>query len=197
MSAGLSITFTSIRTERLFAHIGSNTRLLTASKASEAIQTQRTMAHSLGLSSNQWTAGGSETSDESSDFTALPATHDMHDTHDVSLTDKIDKAETIRFCSRFKTSTTAGFQPTELRTTEYITNRMKIIDHGPGVVSDQAINWIRSTEDVHLGSLMLTNPRALNKPRKSRRFATSTRAWPLKSRTWRPLSPSETAQARN
>ena len=108
------------------------------------------MADLLGSSSNQWTAGGSETSQESSDFTALPATHDTHDTHDVSFTDKIDKAESIRFSSRFKTSTTAGFQPTELRTTEYITNRMKIIDDGPGVLSDQAINWIRATEDVQL-----------------------------------------------
>jgi hypothetical protein len=149
-SARSSITFTSIHMERLFAHIGSNTRHLTASQASEAIETQRTMADSLGLSSNQWTAGGSEISHESSDFTALPATHDTHDTHDVSFTDKIDKAASIRFSSRFKTSTTAGFQPTELCTTEYITNRMKIIDDGPRVLSDQANNWIRAMEDVQL-----------------------------------------------
>jgi len=136
--------------ERLFAHIGSNTRLLTASQASEAIETQHKMADSLGSSSNQWTAGGSETSQESSDFTALPATHDTPDTHDVSFTDKIDQAESIRFSSRFKTSTTAGFQPTDLRTTEYITNQMKIIDDSPGVLSDQAINWIRATEDIQL-----------------------------------------------
>jgi len=150
MSALSSITFTSIRTERLFAHIGSNTRLLTALQASEAIETQRRMADSLGSSSNQWTAGGSETSQESSDFTALPATHDTHYTHNVSFTDKIDKTESIRFSSRLKTSTTAGFQPTELRTIESITNRMKIIDDGPGVLSDQAINWIRAMEDVQL-----------------------------------------------
>jgi len=109
------------------------------------------MADSLGLSSNQWTAGGLETSQESSDSTALPATHGMQDTHDVSFTNKIHKGESIRFRSRFKTSTTTGFQPTELRTTEYITNRMKIIDDGPGVLSDPAINWIRATEDVQLG----------------------------------------------
>jgi len=48
------------------------------------------------------------------------------------------------------TSTTVGFQPTELRTTEYITTRMNIIDDSPGVLSDQAINWIRATEDVQL-----------------------------------------------
>jgi hypothetical protein len=137
MSAGLSITFTSIRTERLFAHSGFNTQLLTASQASEAIKTQSPMAISLGLSSNQWTAGASETSQESSDFAALPATHNTHDTHNLSFTDTIDKAESIRFSSRFKTSTTVGFQPTELRRTEYITNRMKNIHDGPGVLSDQ------------------------------------------------------------
>jgi hypothetical protein len=93
MSARSSITFTSIHTERLFAHIGVNTRLLTASQASEAIKTQRTMADTLRSSSNQWTAGGLETSQESSDFTALPATHDTHDTHNVSFTDNIDKAK--------------------------------------------------------------------------------------------------------
>jgi len=108
------------------------------------------MADSLGSSSNQWTASGSETSQESSDVMALPATHDTHDTHDVNFPDKIDKAESIGFGSRFKTSTTVGFQPTELPTTEYITNRMKIIDDGPGVLSDQAINWIRATEDIQL-----------------------------------------------
>ena len=163
MSARSSITFTSIRTKRLFAHIGSNTRLLTASPASEATKTQRTMADLLGLSSNKCTAGGSETSHGSSDFAALPAMHDTHDTHDthdkhdthdtqdthdVSFTDTIDKAESIRFSSRFKTSTTVGFQPTEHRTTEYISNQMKIIDDGPGVFPDQAINCIRATEDV-------------------------------------------------
>jgi len=76
--------------------------------------------------------------------------HNTHDTHDVSFADKIDKAESIRFSSRFKISTTMGFQPTEISTTEYITNQMKIIDDGPGVLSDQAINWIRATEDVQL-----------------------------------------------
>jgi hypothetical protein len=103
MSAQSSISFTSICTERLFAHIGRNTRLLTASQASKAIETQRTIADSPGATSNQWNAGGSETSHESSDFTALPAMHDTHDTHDVSFNDKIDKAESIRFSSRFKT----------------------------------------------------------------------------------------------
>ena len=71
---------------------------------------------------HQWTASGSEASQESSNFAALPAMHDTHDMHEVSFTDKIDKAESIRFSIRFKTSATTGFQPTELRTTEYIAN---------------------------------------------------------------------------
>jgi hypothetical protein len=114
MSVPSSITFTSIHTKRLFAHIGSNTQLLTVSQASEAIDLQRTMADLLGLSLNQWTAGGSETLHESSDFTALPTTHNthgthyIHDTQDVSFTDQINKAESIRFSRRFKTSATAA-----------------------------------------------------------------------------------------
>jgi len=106
---------------------------------------------------------------ESSDFTALPAMHDTHDMHDVSFIDKIDKAESIRFSSRFKTSTTVGFQPTELRTTEYITNRMKIIDDGPGVLSDQAINWIRATEDIQLE---IIDPNLSESYEQSEKFAT-------------------------
>jgi len=46
-------------------------------------------------------------------------------------------------------------------------------------------------------SLMRTALRALNMPRSSLRLATSTRAWPLKSRTWRLVSPSKTARAGN
>jgi hypothetical protein len=41
-----------------------------------------------------------------------------------------------------------GYQPTELRTTESITNQMMVIDKDPGDLSNQAINWIRATEDV-------------------------------------------------
>jgi len=66
------------------------------------------------------------------------------------LPTKSTKPKSIRFSSRFKTSTTAGFQPTERHTTEYITHQIKIIDDGPGVLSDQAINWIRAVEDVQL-----------------------------------------------
>ena len=132
MSARASTTFTAICTERLFAHLGSNTWLLTGSQASQAIETQRTMPDWLGLSSNQWTAGSSEALHESSDLAGLAATNDMHDTQDVRFTDKIDKAESIRFRSGFQTSFTAGFQHTELRTTKYITNRMKIIDNRLG-----------------------------------------------------------------
>ena len=150
MSARSSITFTSVRTETQFANIGSNTRLLTVSQASEAIKTERPMAVSLGPDSDEWTDGSSEALQENSDFAALPAIHDTNNTHNVSLTDKINTAESIRFSSRFETSTTAGFQPTELRTMEYITNQMKIIHDGPGVLYHQAINWIWATEDVQL-----------------------------------------------
>jgi len=48
MSVRSSITFTSICTEKQFAHIGRNTRHLTASQALEAIETQPMMADSLG-----------------------------------------------------------------------------------------------------------------------------------------------------
>lgn len=43
-----------------------------------------------------------------------------------------------------------GFQPAELPTTEYITNRMKVIDDGPGCLCNQAINQVRAAEDVKL-----------------------------------------------
>jgi hypothetical protein len=48
------------------------------------------------------------------------------------------------------TTATVGFQPTELRTPQYVTNHIKVIDNGPGHLSDQAMNWIRATEDVQL-----------------------------------------------
>ena len=175
--------------ERLFAHIGSNTRLLTASQASEAIEAQCTMAYSLGLSSNQWTAGGSVTSLESSDFTALPATHDTHDMHDVSFTDKIYKAESIMFSSRFKTSTTAGFQPTEIRTTEYITNRMKIIDDGPEVLSDQAIHWIRATDDVQLEIIDANLSEILEQAEKFAKICDLNESFAAKVKDWEATEP--------
>jgi len=43
-----------------------------------------------------------------------------------------------------------GFQPTELRTTKYISNRRKVIDDGAMLLSDEAINWIMAKEDVQL-----------------------------------------------
>ena len=150
MSVRSSITFTCIHSERLFGHIGSNTRFLTASQASEAIKTQCMMADSLGASSTQWTAGGPEASQKSSDFAAHPTLHDMHDTHNVSFTNKIGNSESIRFSSRFKASTTVGFQTTELRSTEFITNRIMVIDDGLGVLSDLAMNRIRAPEDMQL-----------------------------------------------
>jgi len=155
MSVRSSITITSICMERLFAHIGNNTRLLTVSPASEVIETQQTMADLVCLSSNQWTADGLEPSQESSDFAARSASHDMHytynthnthnmhnmhNTHDVSFTGKIYKAESIRFSSKVKTSVTAGFQPTKLRTTEYVTNRIRVINDSLELMFAQAIN---------------------------------------------------------
>ena len=86
-------------------------------------------------------------------------THDMHDTcdmhdtqdkHDVRFTDKIENVESIRFGSRCRTSSSQGFQATELCTTEYVTNRIKVINDGPGVLSDKVINCIRAMEDIQL-----------------------------------------------
>jgi hypothetical protein len=74
----------------------------------------------------------------------------VHNAKDLTFTDKIDKAEPIRFSSWFKTSATTGFQPTERVTTEYILNWIKAIDGSPGLWSAQAINCIRATEDVQL-----------------------------------------------
>jgi hypothetical protein len=61
------------------------------------------MPDPMSSSSNKSTAGGSVTLQESTDFTALPATLDKHNTQVVSFADKIDKAESIRFSSGFKT----------------------------------------------------------------------------------------------
>jgi hypothetical protein len=105
------------------------------------------MADSLGLPSNQWSAANSETSHVSSDFAPLPATHDAQD---VSFSDRINKADSIRFSSKFTTLTTASFEPGELRTAEYVTKRKKVIDDGLGHLSDQARHWINATEDVQL-----------------------------------------------
>jgi len=80
------------------------------------------MADLVGVTRIQWTAGSWETSQEFSDFTAHPASHDTHDTHnpyhahnaqDLSFFVKIDKAESIRFGGSFKSSATVDFQPTE------------------------------------------------------------------------------------
>jgi len=110
--------------------------------------------------------------DKYSDFAALPATHvthykhGPHDMQHVSCTDKINQAESMRFSSRFKTSPTACIQPTGLRTTEYVTNRMKVIDDAPRFLSDQAINGIRATENVHLDIIDANLPESLEKAEK-------------------------------
>jgi len=104
-----------------------------ASPVSEAVKSQRMMGDLLGLSLNQWTAGGSETLHESSDFEAYPATYDMQD---VSFANKLNKDESDTFSTRLKTSVTVDSQPTEVSTTEYITDRIHIINHGLVLVSD-------------------------------------------------------------
>lgn len=72
----------------------------------------------------------------------------MHDTVNVRFTDVIDQAESIR-CSRWTmTSITSGVQPTKLRTAEYVTKIMRVINNYPGVVFDQAYNCIRALENV-------------------------------------------------
>ena len=148
MSVPSSIRFTPICSARPSAHIGSNTRPLMAWQASEAIETQRTMSDCIALSSNQWTAGGLETSRQSSNSAALAATHDMHVAHhakDVAFTNRIVNAKLLRFSGRFNHSAPSGFQITECRTTEYVTIRKKVIDDSSGLLSGQAINWIRAT----------------------------------------------------
>ena len=52
------------------------------------------------------------------------------------------------FSSRFEMSVSVGFQPTQLRTTAYVINRMKAINDRPGLLTDQEIIWIRAMEDV-------------------------------------------------
>ncbi|KAF8245057.1 hypothetical protein K440DRAFT_646585 [Wilcoxina mikolae CBS 423.85] len=103
------------------------------------------MADSLCLPSNQWNAGTSEMSHESSDFETIPAMHDASDIHDT-----IDKTESSRLSSSHTTLATVDFEPAEHCTPEYISKRQKVINDGPGHLSDQAINWIKAMEDVEL-----------------------------------------------
>jgi hypothetical protein len=58
------------------------------------------MADSHGLPSNQWSATDSEISHKSSSFAPLLATHDVQD---VSFSDRINKAKSIWFSSKFMT----------------------------------------------------------------------------------------------
>jgi len=87
---------------------------------------------------------------------AHSATHDMHDMHDapnvqdVSFTNKVNHAKLIRFSKRFKTSSTAGFKPTELRKTKYATEQIKVFHHGPWLLSNKTIDWIGAMENVRM-----------------------------------------------
>jgi len=142
--------FTSVCTERLFTHNGSNTRLQTVSQLSKAIETQRRMAETLGFSLKQRIVSVSETSHRSSGFAAVLLTHDIHNTQDVPVTDKIEKDESMSFSSRFTILATADVQHTELCTTEYVRNRMNVIHDSPGLLSDQVVHWIKVVEDIKL-----------------------------------------------
>jgi len=57
-------------------------------------------------------------------------------------------AESIRFSSRFMTSATVGFQPAALHTRQYVTHRINVMDHGPGHLSQYAIDSNRAMEDI-------------------------------------------------
>jgi hypothetical protein len=71
----------------------------------------------------------------------------------VSAMYTIYKAELIRITSRFKTSATPDFKPTELCMTEYITKRICTVEDSPELLSEQAINWIRAAEAVQLETM--------------------------------------------
>jgi hypothetical protein len=103
-----------------FAHMSINTRLLTASQSSEAIEKLCTRADLLDLSSNQWNASSSETLHVSSDFATIPTTHNVPDPQDVSFSNRINQVESIRFSSKFTTLAAASVEPADVRMAEYI-----------------------------------------------------------------------------
>jgi len=78
---------------------------------------------------------------------------DLHTAQDVSGMYTIYKAEFIRITSRFKTSATPDFKPTELCMTEYITKQIITVEDSSELLSEQAINWIRTAEDVQLETM--------------------------------------------
>ncbi|KAF8248916.1 hypothetical protein K440DRAFT_641813 [Wilcoxina mikolae CBS 423.85] len=122
----------------IFVHIDNNPQLLMASQASVVIEIQCTIADSLGLSSNQWNVGGSETRHEFSDVATIPATH-----YAPNVYETVDKIESIRFSSRLITLDTMGFEPSELCTAEYITKRQNDIDDGLGHFHEQAKHFAK------------------------------------------------------
>jgi hypothetical protein len=153
------------------------------------------MVDSPGLPSNQWNASGSETSHASSNFATIPAMHGAHDAQDISFKDRIDQAESIRFSNNFKTLA-EGFEPAEPRSAEYVTTRKKIIDDGPGHLSDQAINWIKATEDVQLEIIDAGLSESLKRAEKFAKICDLNESLAAKSRNRRLLSPSK-AQTRS
>ncbi|KAF8245717.1 hypothetical protein K440DRAFT_645680 [Wilcoxina mikolae CBS 423.85] len=61
-----------------------------------------------------------------------------------------NRIKSNRFTSWFMTSATAGLQSDELRIAEYITGWQTVMNDGPEYLSNQAVNWIRDTEEVDL-----------------------------------------------
>ncbi|KAF8248729.1 hypothetical protein K440DRAFT_642028 [Wilcoxina mikolae CBS 423.85] len=93
------------------------------------------MADSLGLPFNQCNSEGSEILHISSDFATIPAMHNTSDTPDISMSDRINKAE-------------SSFEPVEYYMEEYIIKKKKGIDDDPEDLSDHTINCIQTTVNV-------------------------------------------------
>ncbi|KAF8248435.1 hypothetical protein K440DRAFT_642571 [Wilcoxina mikolae CBS 423.85] len=130
-----------LKISRMFSN---NFSLLTASQVSQAIDSQHTIADSLGLPFSLWNTSGLETSHISSNIAIIPATHNTNEEQNISFRNRIDEAKSIRFSNSFATLATTDLQPAELCTAEYITRRKKIITDGPESLPEQAINWLRA-----------------------------------------------------
>jgi len=187
----------------LFAHIGSNTRLLTVSQASDAINIQCNILNLHGLSSNQWTVYVSETWQEPCYFVALSAKRDMHDTHDAHDT------QHIRFTNKLNQTKSIGLAPGSRRQHPWASN-LKIFAQqnmsqtkctastmAPGSCPTKQSTGSALERKSSRILFMLTSPRYLDQPRNSATFVTSNRACLLKSRTCRLLGPSNRTQVGN
>jgi hypothetical protein len=61
--------------------------------------------------------------------------------------------KSFKFRSILKISPTTGFTLAELQAKSYVTNRMKVINHHPGILSDSAIIPLSVRDDVQLGMI--------------------------------------------